>query len=216
MGHYTVEQLRERGIEVKLNTRLESVRRRPRRALRRRRSSTPTRIVWTAGVKASPVLGDCRTCRSTTAAGSRHAPTSGRGRRRRLGGRRQRRGARPDQAPASCAARAPSTPSGRPRCWPTTSSPRLRGEPLRDYRHKYAGSVASLGLHKGVAAGLRHQAQGLAGVADAPHLPLEPDADENKKVRVGLDWALALFFTRDIASLGSLEHPREEFERASR
>jgi NADH dehydrogenase len=31
-----------------------------------------------------------------------------------------------------------------------------------------------------------------------------------------LDWTLALFFRRDIVSLGSLQHPREEFSDAAR
>ena len=37
-----------------------------------------------------------------------------------------------------------------------------------------------------------------------------------RKVRVVLDWTLALFFKRDIVSLGSLQRPREEFSEASR
>ena len=36
------------------------------------------------------------------------------------------------------------------------------------------------------------------------------------QVRVVLDWTLALFFKRDIVSLGSLQRPREEFSEASR
>jgi NADH:ubiquinone reductase (H+-translocating) len=38
----------------------------------------------------------------------------------------------------------------------------------------------------------------------------------NRKVRVILDWTLALFFRREIVSLGSLQHPREEFSDAAR
>jgi NADH dehydrogenase len=37
----------------------------------------------------------------------------------------------------------------------------------------------------------------------------------NKKVRVVLDWTLALFFRREVTSLGSLQMPREEFKRAT-
>jgi NADH dehydrogenase len=36
-----------------------------------------------------------------------------------------------------------------------------------------------------------------------------------RKVRIMLDWTVALFFRRDIAQLGSLERPHEPFERAS-
>ena len=42
-------------------------------------------------------------------------------------------------------------PSGRRRLLADNIVRSLRGEPLVDYRHKYVGSVASLGLYKGVA-----------------------------------------------------------------
>jgi hypothetical protein len=35
----------------------------------------------------------------------------------------------------------------------------------------------------------------------------------NRKIRIISDWTLALFFRREIVSLGSLQRPREEFER---
>jgi NADH:ubiquinone reductase (H+-translocating) len=31
-----------------------------------------------------------------------------------------------------------------------------------------------------------------------------------------LDWTLALFFRREVVSLGALQHPREDWERATR
>jgi NADH dehydrogenase len=37
----------------------------------------------------------------------------------------------------------------------------------------------------------------------------------NRKVRVVADWTLALFFRREIVSLGTLQRPREEFELAT-
>jgi NADH dehydrogenase len=38
----------------------------------------------------------------------------------------------------------------------------------------------------------------------------------NRKIRVILDWTLALFFRREVVSLGSLQHPRDEFSEATR
>jgi NADH:ubiquinone reductase (H+-translocating) len=38
----------------------------------------------------------------------------------------------------------------------------------------------------------------------------------NRKVRVILDWTLALFFKREVVSLGSLQNPRGEFSEATR
>ena len=37
----------------------------------------------------------------------------------------------------------------------------------------------------------------------------------NRKVRVIADWTLALFFRREVVSLGSLHEPREEFQEAA-
>jgi NADH:ubiquinone reductase (H+-translocating) len=38
----------------------------------------------------------------------------------------------------------------------------------------------------------------------------------NRKIRVVADWTLALFFSRDVVSLGSLQKPRQEFSEAAR
>jgi NADH dehydrogenase len=37
----------------------------------------------------------------------------------------------------------------------------------------------------------------------------------NRKARVVADWTLALFFRREVVSLGSLQHPEDEFRRAA-
>ena len=37
----------------------------------------------------------------------------------------------------------------------------------------------------------------------------------NRKVRVLADWTAALFFRREVVSLGQLQSPRHDFERAS-
>ena len=36
-----------------------------------------------------------------------------------------------------------------------------------------------------------------------------------RKVKIATDWTVALLFPRDLAQLGSLERPREPFERAA-
>jgi NADH dehydrogenase len=36
-----------------------------------------------------------------------------------------------------------------------------------------------------------------------------------RKVRIALDWTVALLFPRDLAQLGSLEHPRDAFRRSA-
>jgi NADH dehydrogenase len=37
----------------------------------------------------------------------------------------------------------------------------------------------------------------------------------NRKIRVVLDWTLALFFRREVVALGQLQQPRREFELAA-
>jgi NADH:quinone reductase (non-electrogenic) len=37
----------------------------------------------------------------------------------------------------------------------------------------------------------------------------------NRKIRVMIDWTVALFFRRDVVQLGSLQRPREPFSRAA-
>ncbi len=91
----------------------------------------------------------------------------------------------------------------------------LRGKPLTDYRHKYVGSVASLGLHKGVAEvyGVKLRGYPAWFMHRTYHLSRVPTL--NRKLRVTLDWTLALFFRREIVSLGQLQNPRQAFESAA-
>ncbi|KAB8161841.1 NAD(P)/FAD-dependent oxidoreductase [Streptomyces sp. 3MP-14] len=91
----------------------------------------------------------------------------------------------------------------------------LDGRPTTDYRHRHTGSVASLGLHRGVATIRGRTLRGRTAwlVHRLYHLGRMPT--RNRKARVLAEWALAGLFKREIVSLGSLEHPRAEFERAA-
>ncbi|PJM81235.1 FAD-dependent oxidoreductase [Streptomyces sp. TSRI0384-2] len=91
----------------------------------------------------------------------------------------------------------------------------LRGIAPRPYRHGHAGSVASLGLHKGVAYIHGRKLKGYPAwlMHRAYHLGRLPTF--NRKARVLAEWTLSGLFKRDIVSLGSLEHPRAEFELAA-
>ena len=73
----------------------------------------------------------------------------------------------------------------------------LRGKPLRDYRHKYIGSLASLGLHKGVAQIYGFKLRGWPAwfMHRTYHVSRVPTL--NRKIRIVLD-GLALFFRRDV------------------
>jgi NADH dehydrogenase len=91
----------------------------------------------------------------------------------------------------------------------------LRGQSPRPYKHAYAGSVASLGLYKGVAEvyGVRLRGFPAWWMHRSYHLSRVPTF--NRKVRVLADWTIGLFFRREIVSLGSLQRPREEWERVA-
>ena len=82
--------------------------------------------------------------------------------------------------------------------------------------HKYAGSVASLGLYQGVAQvyGLKLRGFPAWFMHRTYHLSRMPTV--NRKARILMDWTLAMFFRREIVSLGALSEPRREFEYAAK
>ena len=216
LGRYTVEQLRKRSIDVRLEHPARVLRGRARRASDGDEFDADT-IVWTAGVKANPVLAAHRPAAGRQGPGQvRYANLRVEGVDRRLGRRRQRRRPRPDREtrrvlrPERPARGAPGE-AARRQHRPGAST----GEPPQDYEHKYVGSVASLGLHKGVAQVYGVKLRGFPAwfMHRTYHVSRVPTF--NRKVRVVLDWTLALFFRREVVSLGSLHHPREEFDRAN-
>ena len=217
MGRYTVERAaRSAGSTSGSNTRLEScvdghV------VLSDGEEFDAETIVWTAGVKANPVLAKTGLPLDDKGRLRCRRGPAGRGCRRRLVGRRRRGGARPHREPGGCdQSRAPSTPSARPRCSATTSRWCCTAAAAHAYAHKHVGSVASLGLYKGVAQVYGVKLRGFPAwfMHRTYHVSRVPTF--NRKVRVVLDWTLALFFRRDVVSLGSLQRPREEFSEATR
>ena len=213
-ARYTVERLRQRGIDVRLNTLLKSAVDKH-VVLSDGEEFDADTIVWTAGVKANPVARDQRPAARRQGPDQDPYRPAGRGPRRCLGCRRQRRRARP-HAPGrvhltECSARGPPGQGARRQHHPHAA----RRSHSKDYRHKHVGSVASLGLHKGVAQVYGVKLRGFPAwfMHRTYHMTRMPTF--NKKVRVVLDWTLALFFRRDVASLGRLHHPREDFERAN-
>jgi NADH dehydrogenase len=215
LGRYTVEQLRQRRIDVRLNTRLEScvdghV------VLSDGEEFDAETIVWTAGVRANPML--TRT----------DLPLDEKGRLKCRADLRVE-GVEDAWSAGDCAA-VPDLTAGAE----VTTSPSaqhavrqakhlgdnialvLRGRSPRAYAHKHVGSVASLGVYKGVAQVYGIKLRGFPAwfMHRTYHVSRMPTF--NRKVRVVLDWTLALFFPREVVSLGALQHPREEFSEATR
>ncbi len=215
MGRYAVRELRGRNIDVRLETRLESCE--DRVAVLSDGTRLPTRtVVWTAGVKPAPVLAET------------DLPLNERGRLR-CTAQLAVEGA-PHAWAAGDAAAVPDLTSDEPgkECAPNAQhavrqakvlaeniTASLRGQPLKEYAHAYAGSVASLGLHKGVAHVYGRKLKGYPAwfMHRAYHLSRVPTF--NRKARVLAEWTLSGLFKREIVSLGSLEHPRAEFELAA-
>ncbi len=215
MGRYAVRELRARNVDVRLGTRLDSCE--DRVAVLSDGTRLPTRtVVWTAGVKPAPLLA------------ATDLPRNERGRLR-CTARLSVEGVEHAWA-AGDAAAVPDVTSGEPgkECAPNAQhavrqarvlaeniTASLRGQPLKEYAHAYAGSVASLGLHKGVAHVYGRKLKGYPAwfMHRAYHLSRVPTF--NRKARVLAEWTLSGLFKREIVSLGSLEHPRAEFELAA-
>lgn len=218
MGAYTVRQLVRRGIDIRLETRLEScvdgiV------VLSDGDRFPADTIVWTAGVKPAPMLEQTDlplderrrvTCLPTLQV---------------VDGDRVVEGA---WSAGDCAAVPDLTGPPGSYCSPSAQhavrqAVRLadniraviRGRAPKAYKHKHAGSVASLGLHQGVAQVYGIKMKGLPAwwMHRTYHMSRIPSL--NRKVRVVVDWTLALFLRREVVALGQLHDPREEFLEAS-
>ena len=215
LASYTAERLRRRGIEVKLGTRLESVVDGQVR-LSDGESFPAETVVWTAGVRGNPL------------AARLGLPVDARG--RLICTSDLHVYGVPGVWSAGDAAAVPDLSVDDPdaTCGPSAQHAvrqakrladnivaALRGERLRPYRHPYAGSVASLGLHKGVAEvyGIKLRGWPAWMMHRLYHLSRMPTF--NRKARVAADWVLAWLFRREVVALEQLEHPRRDWERAA-
>lgn len=215
MGVYTVEELRRHGIEVRLETRLEScvdghV------VLDDGTEFDADTLIWTAGVKAHPLLA------------ATDLPLDEKGRLRcradlRVEGVEDAWGAGDCAAVPDLTSDVPGATTG-PNAQHAVRQAKLlgdnivavlRGREPKNYVHKYVGSVASLGLHEGVAEVYGVKVRGFPAwfMHRTYHVSRMPTL--NRKVRIVLDWTLAFFFRREVVSLGRIHVPRDEFRRAA-
>ncbi|MFD8913294.1 NAD(P)/FAD-dependent oxidoreductase [Streptomyces sp. NPDC059575] len=215
LGVWTMQKLEERGIEVYLNTSMESCLHQ--HVVLKNGVETPaSTIVWTAGVKPSPLLADFG------------LPLGPKG--------------HIDTAPtlqvqgmdyvwaAGDNAQVPDLASGEGAWCPPNAQhavrqalvlgdnviARLRDDEPRIYRHKNLGAVASIGLHKGVAilfGKYRLKGRPAWWFHRLYHGSRVPTM--NRKLRVFLDWTLAVFLRRETVGLPAMAHPRDAFVDAS-
>ena len=200
LGDYAARELSKRGVEIHVDTTLASFD--GSEAVLSNGVRIPARtLVWTAGVKANPLLAELG------------LPVEERGRVEvdsflRVRGR-ERLWALGDGAAV------PNTRTPGAFDPPTSQhalrqarrlAKNLQGEP-KPYGYRMLGQVATLGRYKGIADVLGIRIRGFPGwfVTRSYHLLQLPLL--SRKIRVVVDWTTSLFFRRDIAELSVLGHP---------
>jgi NADH dehydrogenase len=199
LGDYAARELDKRGVDIRVGTTLDSMDERSATLSDGERIETDT-LVWTAGVKATPLVGHFG------------FPIDEKGRIK--------------VNPTLCVeerenvwalgdcARVPNaaTPGqfDPPTCQHALRQARrlaknLIGEP-KPYKYRMLGQVATLGRHKGIADVLGVRFRGFIGwfITRTYHLYQLPLL--TRKLRVVTDWTVGLFFRRDIAELSMLGH----------
>lgn len=212
VGSKALNQLRRRGIDVRLKTFLESAVDQHIKLSDGTEFDSGT-LVWTAGVKPSPVVaasdlplgpkGHLDTSEYLAVNGVENAFAGGDN----------------AQVPDGNGGYYPPNAQNAVRQAPVLADnviAALRGTEPKAYRHKNLGAVAGLGVHKGAAQlfGKIKLNGRLAWYAHRSyHLFAVPTF--NRKMRVLSDWTLALFLRRDYAALPEMVEPRQAFEEAS-
>jgi NADH dehydrogenase len=199
LGEYAARELAHRGVEIYVGTTLESIS--SDEAVLGNGTHIPTRtLVWTAGVRANPLLRQI------------DVPLDDRGRVE-VDEFLRVRGREGVWALGDCA-RVPNTRSAVPD--PPTCQHALRqarrlakniaGTP-EPYGYRMLGQVATLGRYKGIADVLGLRLRGFPGwfVTRSYHLYQLPLTQ--RRLRVVVDWTVALLFRRDVVELGMLGQP---------
>jgi NADH:ubiquinone reductase (H+-translocating) len=215
MGRYTVERLLDSDIEVNLDTRVKSMVGGHVELDDGQEFDTDT-IIWTAGVKPSPMLDKTDLPRDERGRLDCHATLQVRD--------------LPGVFSAGDCAGVPDLSKDDPDARTSPSAQHavrqakvladnvvahLRQRPLKEYKHSYAGSVASLGLYKGVAEIYGVKLRGIVAwfMHRSYHVSRMPTW--NRRVRILFDWTGALLLGREIVSLGQINEPKAEFERVA-
>lgn len=199
LGDYAARELWKRGVDIRVSTTLDAVGDRSASLSDGTTLETET-VVWTAGVKATPLAGHFG------------LPVDERG--RVIVDETLKVEDRSNIWSLGDCARVPNraTPGefDPPTCQHALRQARrlaknLHGEP-KAYRYRMLGQVATLGRHKGIADVLGIRFRGFVGwfITRTYHLYQLPLL--TRKLRVVVDWTVSLFFRRDIAELSMLGH----------
>jgi NADH dehydrogenase len=206
LAEFASRELRGRGMEIRTRTMLKEMD--DRSATLSTGERIPTRMLcWTAGVKPAPVVrklglplnehGRIEVDATMKVTGRENVWAIGDA------------AAVPDPAKRR---RAPSPPTcqhairqGRRVAENVTAT--VRGRSPRPFRYRTLGVFVDMGQHKAVATVLGVRLRGFPAwfAARSYHLMMMPGIA--RKVRLGLDWGVGLFFGRASAELGQLGHP---------
>lgn len=214
LATHTLAELRERNIDVRLSTTLESATDRLMLLSDGSRFAART-LVWTAGIRPAPVLSltdlpldgagriTCLPPCGSPPPTAPRCPTPG------------PPGTAPPSptSPANPAPRTPNTPWPRPDCsprtwppnWPTSPSPTTAPtSPPAPPRSACAAPSPTPAAAPGSPAAAPGGCTAPASCATSP--------TRERRIRVLTDWLFGGLFQREIVSLGTIEHPRAEFE----
>jgi len=212
LAAYAAERLALRGIEIALQTRLESYEDEVVR-LSDGRSFAAGTLVWTAGVAPSPLArasgfpvddaGRLRADEYLRVAGVADAWTAG------------DVASVPDRTTGGIMPPTAQHGMRQGRRLARNLTAWLEGGRLEPLVYRNIGAVCSLGRYKGVAAiwGVRLKGFPAWFAHRSYHLYAMPTL--TRRVKIAADWTVALLFPRDLAQLGSLEQPRRPFRRAA-
>lgn len=206
LADYTVRQLRRRGIDIRLQTQLTAVTDRDIELSTGERIDTRT-LVWTAGVTPNPLVRELE------------LPLDGSGRLL-VDETMKVSGEQSIWAIGDAAAVPNPVNSDRPSP-PTAQHARRQGIAVgrnvaaslgsgreRPYGYKDRGSFVNLGRYKAVAQTGRLRIRGPLAwwMARTYHVSQIPGV--SRKIRAVIDWTASLPFSRDVAEVGSIGHPR--------
>jgi len=208
LAEFAARELRGRGLEIRTGTTLREMDERS--ATLSTGERIPTRLLcWTAGVKSAPVVRGLRlplddqmrikVDATMRVVGHDNVWAIGDA------------AAVPDPAKRRKAASPPTCQhairQGRRVAENVTAT--LRGRRPQPFRYRTLGVFVDMGRHKAVATILGVRLRGFPAwfAARTYHLLMMPGIE--RKVRLGLDWGVGLFFGRASAELGQLGHPAE-------
>jgi NADH dehydrogenase len=206
LADYTVRQLRKRGIDVRLDTQLREVTARDVLLSDGERIDTRT-LVWTAGVKPSPLVADL---------GLPLDPTG-----RIVVDAEMRVDGAEDIWAIGDAAAVPNPVNPERPSPPTAQHARRQGIAAglnvaaslgkgraKPYAYKDRGSFVNLGRYKAVAMTGKLKLRGPLAwwMARSYHVSQIPGF--SRKLRAVIDWTVSLPFKRDVSEVGSIGHPR--------